>query len=307
MSVSTRVLDKEQILYDSNNKQPKSTKLLILKRQIDHKKISTIGIPLEVEKGCFNLVLDTYDDLTRRLNVEKQIQNGPLEQLETLLQVSSSHNVFVFDISQSIPTEVSCVEETEFFFDPQLFPSLSFQRLYCKSQKHIECQVRLWDEITTNRDRSMYVLTQRDQRSLKNKEMEKRQEPESKGIFRSYSMIDLYELKHLHNQIDSAEELDMKVIELVKTVFGRHTVFSVLQYNEDRLTKIMDVIAQEQEQILKLAGQASEAERNSDFARILYRVFNMPTPEFHARAKSLREAKLATEKQEFESVIRRSK
>ena len=43
----------------------------------------------------------------------------------------------------------------------------------------------------------MYIFTQRDEKSQKHKQIEKRQEPESKGIFRSYSMMDLNELANL--------------------------------------------------------------------------------------------------------------
>ena len=75
-------------------------------------------MPLEEEKNNFSIILNTYDDLTNRLNVEKQVMNGPKEQLDTLLQISASSDVFVFDISQVKPTEVAYVDETTFFFEP---------------------------------------------------------------------------------------------------------------------------------------------------------------------------------------------
>ena len=83
-------------------------------------------MPLEEEKNNFSIILSTYDDLTNRLNVEKQVMNGPKEQLDTLLQISASSDVFVFDISQIEPTEVSYVDETSFFFKPEFFPTLCY-------------------------------------------------------------------------------------------------------------------------------------------------------------------------------------
>ena len=52
--------------------QPKSTKIVILKREVETKKIHTKGMVQDEEKNNFSLILSTYDDLTRRLNVEKQ-------------------------------------------------------------------------------------------------------------------------------------------------------------------------------------------------------------------------------------------
>ena len=93
-------------------------------------------------------------------------------------------------------------------------------------------------------------------------------------------MMDLFELRHLFLTIQSTEELDLKMIELVKTMFGRHTLLSILQYNEEYLSKIMVVVNAKQEEIINLAGQASEAEVNSELVRILYRILGMPTPVF---------------------------
>ena len=71
-------------------------------------------------------------------------------------------------------------------------------------------------------------------------------------------MMDLFELRHLYVTIKSTEELDFKAIELVKTVFGRHTLLSVLQYNDDHMIKILDLVGQEQQKIVDAAGSASD-------------------------------------------------
>ena len=46
------------------------------------------------------------------------------------------------------------------------------------------------------------------------------------------------------------------------------------------MTKIMNVIAEETENVINLAGNAAEAQLDTEFVRILYRVFNIPTPDF---------------------------
>ena len=88
--------------------------------------------------------------------------------------MSASQTAFVFDISQVVPTEVFFVDETEFFFEPEFFPTLTFQQLQSKSKKNITYFVNLWEQIVTNRDRSMYIFTQRDEKSKKHKQIEKR-------------------------------------------------------------------------------------------------------------------------------------
>lgn len=52
--------------------QPKSTRIVILKKEVEMKKIHTRGMVQDEEKNNFSLILSTYDDLTQRLNVEKQ-------------------------------------------------------------------------------------------------------------------------------------------------------------------------------------------------------------------------------------------
>ena len=59
---------------------------------------------------------------------------------------------------------------------------------------------------------------------------------------------------------------------------------------------------------MNLAGQASEAEINTELVRILYRVFNNPTPDFQIKRNvNPLERNILTEKHESEKVIRRSK
>ena len=73
------------------------------------------------------------------------------------------------------------------------------------------------------------------------------------------------------------------------------------------MTKIMNVITQETENVINMAGNAAEAELNSEFVRILYRVFSIPTPDFQVQAKSLLENKTTADKPDHEKAIRRSK
>ena len=65
------VLEEEKVML-SDVYQPKSTRIVILKKEIETKKIYTKGMVQDEEKNNFSLILSTYDDLTQRLNVEKQ-------------------------------------------------------------------------------------------------------------------------------------------------------------------------------------------------------------------------------------------
>ena len=65
------VLEEEKVML-SDVLQPKSTRIVILKKEVEMKKIHTRGMVQDEEKNNFSLILSTYDDLTQRLNVEKQ-------------------------------------------------------------------------------------------------------------------------------------------------------------------------------------------------------------------------------------------
>lgn len=73
------------------------------------------------------------------------------------------------------------------------------------------------------------------------------------------------------------------------------------------MTKIMNVITQETENVINIAGNAAEAQLDTEFVRSLYRVFSIPTPDFQAQAKGLVENKTTADRPDHEKAIRRSK
>lgn len=68
-------------------------------------------------------------------------------------------------------------------------------------------------------------------------------EPECRGIFKSYSLIDLFELSWMIDKLQRKDKFQPlpieKPIKAMLTVFSGHTVFSLFQDSEDDLGIIL--------------------------------------------------------------------
>ena len=87
-----------------------------------------------------------------------------------------------------MPTEVFFVNDTPLLSDPEHFVDLGLQSFWYRVNNDN------WNKITTNLDSSLFAITEKTKEYTR---YDNQKEPESKGIFKAYSTMNLFELRWL--------------------------------------------------------------------------------------------------------------
>ena len=110
----------------------------------------------------FSIILNEYEDLSGRLFLEERKRpknKGKAKTMDnSLLQISASDTVFIYDLSYATPTEVAFVNNSSFFDDAEYFPALNLQQFW--SQQDMT-RSYIWNEVKANLDRSIFVFSQK--------------------------------------------------------------------------------------------------------------------------------------------------